>query len=72
MSTSENQGATTTVGAALAQGLARAGVKIAFVVPGENVLGLTDRLEANHIRVVVTRHEGAAAFMRFKREGRYE
>jgi acetolactate synthase-1/2/3 large subunit len=63
MSTSENQGATTTVGAALAQGLARAGVKIAFVVPGENVLGLTDRLEANHIRVVVTRHEGAAAFM---------
>jgi acetolactate synthase-1/2/3 large subunit len=63
MSTSENQGATITVGAALAEGLARAGVKIAFIVPGESVLGLTECLEANHIRVVVTRHEGAAAFM---------
>ena len=63
MSTSMNQGATTTVGAALAEGLARAGVRIAFIVPGESVVGFTDSLEANHIRVVVTRHEGAAAFM---------
>jgi acetolactate synthase-1/2/3 large subunit len=63
MSTTENQGATTTVGAALAQGLARAGVKIAFTVPGESVLGLIEGLAANRIRVVTTRHEGSAAFM---------
>ncbi len=63
MSTTENQGATTTVGAALAQALARAGVKIAFAVPGESVLGLLDGLAASRIRVVATRHEGSAAFM---------
>ncbi len=63
MSLTENQGATTTVGAALAEGLARAGVKIAFTVPGESVLGLLEGLAANHIRVVAARHEGAAAFM---------
>jgi acetolactate synthase I/II/III large subunit len=63
MSTTENQGATTTVGAALAQALARAGVKIAFTVPGESVLGLIDGLSASRIRVVATRHEGSAAFM---------
>ena len=63
MSTTENQGATTTVGAALAQGLARAGVKIAFTVPGESVLGLLEGLAANRIRVVAARHEGSAAFM---------
>ena len=63
MSTTENQGATSTVGAALAQGLARAGVKIAFTVPGESVLGLIEGLAANRIRVVATRHEGSAAFM---------
>src|SRR5664279_2860618 len=59
----KNQAATITVGAALAQGLARAGVKIAFTVPGESVLGLMEGLTANHIRVVATRHEGSAAFM---------
>jgi acetolactate synthase-1/2/3 large subunit len=63
MSLTLNQGATTTVGAALAEGLARAGVKIAFTVPGESVLGLLDGLASNRIRVVATRHEGAAAFM---------
>jgi acetolactate synthase-1/2/3 large subunit len=63
MSLTLNQGATTTVGAALAEGLARAGVKIAFTVPGESVLGLLEGLAANRIRVVATRHEGAAAFM---------
>jgi acetolactate synthase-1/2/3 large subunit len=63
MSMSENQGATTTVGAALAEGLARAGVKIVFTVPGESVLGLLDGLAANHVRVVAARHEGSAAFM---------
>jgi acetolactate synthase-1/2/3 large subunit len=63
MSMTENQGATMTVGAALAEGLARAGVKIAFTVPGESVLGLIDGLAANRIRVVATRHEASAAFM---------
>ena len=63
MSLTVNQGATTTVGAALAEGVARAGVKIAFTVPGESVLGLLEGLAANRIRVVAARHEGAAAFM---------
>jgi acetolactate synthase-1/2/3 large subunit len=59
----ENHGATTTVGAVLAEGLARAGVKIAFTVPGESVLGLIEGLAASRIRVVATRHENSAAFM---------
>ena len=63
MSMTENQGATATVGAVLAESLARAGVKIAFTVPGESVLGLIEGLSANRIRVVATRHEGSAAFM---------
>ena len=63
MSMSEEPGATITVGAALAEGLARAGVKIAFTVPGESVLGLLEGLAARRIRVVATRHEGSAAFM---------
>jgi acetolactate synthase-1/2/3 large subunit len=63
MSSTLNQGATITVGAALAEGLARAGVKMAFTVPGESVLGLLEGLAASRIRVVATRHEGAAAFM---------
>jgi acetolactate synthase-1/2/3 large subunit len=63
MLTTEDQGATTTVGSALAEGLARAGVKIAFTVPGESVLGLLEGLSANHVRVVAARHEGSAAFM---------
>jgi acetolactate synthase-1/2/3 large subunit len=60
---SEEPGATITVGAALAEGLARAGVKIAFTVPGESVLGLLEGLAARRIRVVAARHEGSAAFM---------
>ncbi len=63
MSMSEEPGATVTVGAALAEGLARAGVKIAFTVPGESVLGLLEGLAARHIRVVAARHEASAAFM---------
>jgi acetolactate synthase-1/2/3 large subunit len=63
MSMTENQGATTTVGAALAEVVARAGVRVAFTVPGEGVLGLLDGLAASRIRVVAARHEGAAAFM---------
>ncbi|MGD0019554.1 MAG: thiamine pyrophosphate-dependent enzyme [Candidatus Limnocylindrales bacterium] len=60
---SEGQNATVTVGAALAEALARAGVKIAFTVPGESLLGLLDGLAAHKVRVVTTRHEGAASFM---------
>jgi acetolactate synthase-1/2/3 large subunit len=63
MSMSEELGATITVGAALAEGLARAGVKIAFTVPGEGVLGLLEGLASRRIRVVAARHEGSAAFM---------
>src|SRR5450756_205317 len=63
MSMSEEPGATITVGAALAEGLARAGVKIAFTVPGKGVLGLLEGLAARRIRVVAARHEGSAAFM---------
>ena len=42
---------------------ARPASGIAFTVPGESFLGLLDALEAAGIRVVATRHEGAAAFM---------
>ena len=63
MSMTEDQGATATVGAAMAEALARAGVKIAFTVPGESVLGLLEGLAASHIRVVATRNESSAAFM---------
>jgi acetolactate synthase-1/2/3 large subunit len=63
MSISEGQSATVTVGEALAEVLARAGVKIAFTVPGESLLGLLDGLAANRVRIVTTRHEGAASFM---------
>src|ERR1700690_3187638 len=63
MSLSEGQSGTVTVGAALAETLARAGVKIAFTVPGESLLGLLEGLTAHKIRIVTTRHEGAASFM---------
>jgi acetolactate synthase-1/2/3 large subunit len=52
-----------TVAALLANGLARAGVKWAFTVPGESFLGLLDALPEAGIAVVATRHEGGAAFM---------
>jgi acetolactate synthase-1/2/3 large subunit len=38
-------------------------VRYAFTVPGESFLGLLDAFEGAGIRVVATRHEGAAAFM---------
>lgn len=63
MSMPQDQVATVKVGDILAQALARAGVKIAFTVPGESVLGLLEGLSASHVRVVAVRHEGAAAFM---------
>jgi acetolactate synthase I/II/III large subunit len=52
-----------TVGRLIADALRGAGVRYAFTVPGESFLGLLDALGAAGIRVVATRHEGAAAFM---------
>jgi acetolactate synthase-1/2/3 large subunit len=54
---------TTTVGDTIAEGLAKAGVKMAFTVPGEGILGLLAGLAANHVRVVTVRHEASAALM---------
>ncbi len=52
-----------TVGRLVAEALRGAGVRYAFTVPGESFLGLLDALGDAGIRVVATRHEGAAAFM---------
>ena len=52
-----------TVGRLVAEALRTAGVRYAFMVPGESFLGLVDGLTAVGIRVVATRHEGGAAFM---------
>ena len=52
-----------TVGRLIADALRTAGVRYAFTVPGESFLGLLDGLQQAGIRVVTTRHEGAAAFM---------
>jgi acetolactate synthase-1/2/3 large subunit len=52
-----------TAGRLVAETLRAAGVRYAFTVPGESFLGVLDVLGAAGIRVVATRHEGAAAFM---------
>jgi acetolactate synthase-1/2/3 large subunit len=52
-----------TVGRLIAESLRSLGVRYAFTVPGESFLGLLDALGEAGIRVVATRHEGAAAFM---------
>ena len=52
-----------TVGRFIADALRAAGVRYAFTVPGESFLGLLDAFEDAGIRVIATRHEGAAAFM---------
>jgi acetolactate synthase-1/2/3 large subunit len=52
-----------TVGRFIADALRGAGVRYAFTVPGESFLGLLDAFEGAGIKVVATRHEGAAAFM---------
>ena len=57
------EGPAPTVGAAIAGAFAAAGTRFAFTVPGESFLGLMDGLVGAGVRVVATRHEGAAAFM---------
>ncbi len=52
----------TTVAELVAATLRAAGVRIAFTVAGESFLGILDALHAAGIRIVATRHEGAAAF----------
>ena len=52
-----------TVGRLVAEALRTAGVRYAFMVPGESFLGLVDGLTAVGIRVIAARHEGGAAFM---------
>jgi acetolactate synthase I/II/III large subunit len=56
------QPAPTTVAELVAATLRAAGVRMAFTVPGESFLPVLDALAAAGIRVVATRHEGAAAF----------
>src|SRR5215203_3314668 len=51
-----------TVAELVAATLRAAGVRLAFTVPGESFLPVLDALGAAGIRVVATRHEGAAAF----------
>ena len=51
-----------TVAELIAATLRGAGVRMAFTVPGESFLPVLDALEAAGIRIVATRHEGAAAF----------
>jgi acetolactate synthase-1/2/3 large subunit len=52
-----------TVGRFVADALRSAGVRYAFTVPGESFLGLLEAFDGAGIRVIATRHEGAAAFM---------
>ena len=52
-----------TVGRFIADALRAAGVRYAFTVPGESFLGLLDAFVGDGIRVIATRHEGAASFM---------
>ena len=52
-----------TVGRLVADALRAAGVRYAFTVPGESFLGVLDSFADVGIRVIATRHEGAAAFM---------
>jgi len=52
-----------TVGRFIADAFRAAGVRYAFTVPGESFLGLLDAFEGAGIRVIATRHEGAASFM---------
>ncbi|MFN8518427.1 MAG: thiamine pyrophosphate-binding protein [Chloroflexota bacterium] len=53
----------TTVARLVAQRLAAAGVRYAFGVPGEGSIVIPAELADAGIRVIATRHEGAASFM---------
>ena len=53
--------APTTVAELVVATLRAAGVRLAFTVPGESFLPVLDAFHAAGIRVVATRHEGAAA-----------
>ncbi|MET0773619.1 MAG: thiamine pyrophosphate-binding protein [Candidatus Limnocylindrales bacterium] len=55
--------ARTSVARLVAQRLAGSGVRYAFGVPGEGSLSLPEELLDAGVRVVATRHEGAASFM---------
>jgi acetolactate synthase-1/2/3 large subunit len=55
--------APSTVAELIAGAAHRAGARWAFTVPGETFLPLLEALPRAGIRVVATRHEGAAAFM---------
>src|SRR4051794_24221163 len=54
--------APSTVAELIAATLRAAGVRLAFTVPGESFLPVLDALAGAGIRIVATRHEGAAAF----------
>jgi len=54
--------APSTVAELIAATLRAAGVRLAFTVPGESFLPVLDALSAAGIRIIATRHEGAAAF----------
>ena len=62
MAVDENEPAKT-IAAGLADVFVRAGVKVAFTVPGESVLAIIDALAARQVRIVAARHESSAAFM---------
>lgn len=53
----------TSVARLVARSLAAAGVRYAFGVPGEGSLAIPAELADAGVRVVATRHEGAASFM---------
>jgi acetolactate synthase-1/2/3 large subunit len=62
-SAAEPSGEPETVALLIAKTLRSFGVRMAFTVPGESFLGLMESLSDEGIRVVTTRHEGAAGFM---------
>ncbi len=59
----EPAGPAISIGRAIADAFAGAGARFAFTVPGETFLPLIDGLLGAGVRVVATRHEGAASFM---------
>ena len=63
---------TKTAAHVLAATLDKHGVDIAYCVPGESYLPLTDALiDFPNIQLVVCRHEGGAGFMAMRAFGRF-